>query len=94
MEEVCVRIEDDGTLKVGMEPAAEEGAEGGAEGIPGLEMAGAKDDSYLQPVASIDELLAKVRELVMQAQGGEAPQDPAMAQQDFEAGFKGQRGEM
>lgn len=87
MAKICVVIEDDGSLKVGVEPMGEE--EGGmpADPFAGEEEAG-EEDSYLEPVGDVQELLMKVEELVAANMPEEMKQQEMQAEADFESGFK------
>lgn len=99
-KEICIRIEDDGSMKIGLEPAAEEGAEGGGklEDMPGMakeggmgEEMGAEDDSYLTPVANEEELMVKLTEILQKVRPQGMEQSGAEADAALEAGFNKNR---
>jgi hypothetical protein len=98
-KEICIRIEDDGSMKNGLEPAAEEGAEGGGslENMPGMskegmgEEMGAEDDSYLTPVANEEELMVKLTELLAQAKPTDEAMQNVEGEKAFQAGFNKNR---
>lgn len=101
-KEICIRVQDDGQMSIGLEPAGEEMAEGGGklEDMPGMAKEGmepagmgGEDDSYLTPVANEEELMVKLTELLQQIRPqGMERQSSEQADASLEAGFKRQRG--
>lgn len=71
-KKLCVVMNDDGTVMVGLEPAGEEANEGGM-----------MDDSYLQPADNLDAAMAMGKEML---QGN--PEEQAEGEQAFEDGYK------
>jgi hypothetical protein len=80
MPKICVEIEfdtDTGEVKVGQCPPEEEAAE-----TP-------KDDSYLQPVQSVEAALAQAKQII---EGGGAQAGSPTADDQMAAGYQGVRG--
>jgi hypothetical protein len=90
---ICVEIEvdDDGTIAVGVVPQSEEATEDKGEPNSGEQpgQGEADEKQYLEPVRSIDEALAKAKELL----AGAGQEQSAQEQQGFDAGFAGARGQ-
>lgn len=97
---VCIEIDDQGQISVGMEPQESEdaGAQGSAPSQQGGQMtnladipAGDEEDaekSYMQPAKSIDQALSMARDMLMQASG----QGPEVEQGAADDAFKARRG--
>jgi hypothetical protein len=87
---VCIEMEDDGSISVGLEPTdmAEggQGGGGGAEGSQGQEDA---ESSYMKPAKSLDDALQVAKDLLTSDQAQQAQDGPDVARQAMQDGFNG-----
>lgn len=83
MKKLCIVMQDDGSIMVGLEPQGEETA----EATPGAAMQ--DDSSYLSPVSSLEEAFSVGKDLLASDQAQEAENAKS-----FEGGYQKAGGPM
>lgn len=85
---VCIEMDDDGTIMVGLEPETED--QGGAEGPEGSQQEEDQEKSWMSPAKNIDDALSTAKDLLTNDAAAQANAQDANAA--FEGGFKGVSG--
>lgn len=83
-KKVCIEVDDNGQILVGLEPAEMEQMQGGMQ-QGGEEQS---EQSYMKPVKSIDDALSVARDLLTGDTGEQAQQ---ANEQSFQQGFQGRQ---
>lgn len=86
---VCIEMDDDGTITVGLEPASED--QGGAEPPEDSKAEEDQEKSWMSPAKDIDDALSTAKDLLTSDQAQQA-NDQAGNNAAFEGGFKGVSG--
>jgi hypothetical protein len=88
MKTVCIEMDDDGTIMVGLEPETADAS--GAAPQEGTQPEEDQEKSWMSPAKSLDDALSTAKDLLTSDQAAQA--NDQASNDAFEGGFKGVSG--